>query len=203
MITFEKTTVEGFEHAIRAMRNPYDSWDKSDSYVGSVTGEGKQVHVGDKDRELCQRLILGGTEHSTFLRLIQVWVDITAPRMWWIEMDRYRVGKEQVSCSTMHTITKRPFTEEDFGLHVAGDTIDALNRYREAFYKANSETEKKVYWRYLIDNLPQSYNQKRTVMMSYQTVRKICRERKGHKLVEWADFIEWARDLPESWMVVE
>lgn len=206
MIRFENTCVSpmGLESALRGMRNPYDSWEKSDTRIGSVNGSCViRVEIGPEDERLCRALIRAGVEHATFLRMIVCWTDITAPRLWWTEMDRYRIGKEQVSCSTMHTILKRPLMEEDFGLRVPGDVIAALNRYRDAALAARSNAERELYWRYLIDNLPQSYHQKRTVMLSYQTIRKICRERKGHKLSEWADFIGWAKELPNSWMLFE
>lgn len=202
-LTFEHTEVYGFEAAIRGMRNPYKSGEKSDSRLGSAEGGGTRFVIGKADMSLAYDLIRGGTEHATFTRLIQVWTDITGPRLWWTEMDRYRIGKEQVSESTMHTITKRPFTDADFsGDPLPGGIVADLNSLRELYLTEKSDWEKARIKRSLLNLLPQSYNQKRTVMMSYQTVRKICKERKGHFLSEWADFRKWAADLPESWMVL-
>ena len=195
-LTFEHTRVRGFETAFRAARNPYDSWNKSDSTFSDYG-----VCLGPNDMALAKKLILAGDEHATFLRMVQCWVDITGPRLWWTEMDRYRIGKEQISCSTMHRIMSKPFTASDFedGLWVGA--VDQLNAARNLYLVEKDPDKKKQIWRAVIDNLPQSYRQKRTAMMSYQTIRKICRERKGHKLVEWQDFINWAEILPEHWMI--
>lgn len=202
-LVFEHTEVQGFEPALRGMRNPLDSWSRSDSRIGSAEGEGTRFVLGDADRDLCRRLIEAGPEHAKFLRQIVCWTDIAAPRFWWIEFDTYRFGVEKNSCSTMHTIMKKPLSEEDFGPGVPQDTVAMLNRYRDAYRLSKSETEKKCYWRMLIEQLPQSYWQKRTVMMSYQAIRNICRQRRGHKLYEWQEFIEWADGLPESWMLFD
>ena len=202
-LTFEHTEAQGFEPALRGMRNPLASWDRSDSRIGSAEGSGTVFVVGKADKDLAKWLIYAGPEHAKFLRQIVCWTDITAPRFWWIEFDTYRIGVEKDSCSTMHTIMKRPFTENDFGLGVPQETIQALNRYRDAYNGSKSEAERKCYWRTLIEILPQSYRQKRTCMMSYQAIRHICKQRKGHKLKEWQEFIEWAERLPESWMIFE
>lgn len=196
MIRIENTEAGGFEAAMRGMRNPMNSWGKNDSFF---CGEGFQI--GPNDRELAKRLIRSGTEHATFLRLINVWCDITAPRFWWQEMDRYRVGKEQVSCSTMHKLMQRRLRPEDFSGDVFPETLDRLNSLMAGYDLEDEGDAKKALWRSIIENLPQSYNQRRTVMMSYQTLRSIVRQRKGHKLTEWADFIEWAKSLPASWML--
>ena len=202
-LTFEHTEVQGFEPALRGMRNPLDSWDRSDSRIGSAEGSGTVFVIGEADRALCDKLIAAGDEHAKFLRQIICWTDITAPRFWWIEFDTYRAGVEKNSCSTMHTIMKNPFSVEDFGWGVPYETIETLNRYRDAYANAKSEAERKCYWRTLIEILPQSYRQKRTCMMSYQAIRHICKQRRGHKLIEWAEFIAWAETLPESWMLFD
>ena len=202
-LVFEHTEVQGFEPALRGMRNPLDSWSRSDSRIGSLDGGGAVFIIGEADKALCKKLIAAGPEHAKFLRQIVCWVDITGPRFWWIEADTYRMGVEKNSCSTMHTIMKKPFTENDFGHGMPQETIDTMNRYRDAYFASKSETEKKCYWRTLIELLPQSYRQKRTCMMSYQAIRHICRQRKGHKLSEWAEFIAWAENLPDSWMLFD
>ncbi len=203
MIRFEHTEVQGFEHALRGMRNPLNSWAKSDSRIGNIPGcaYAYRVNIGDADRQLCERLIRAGTEHCKFLRQIICWTDITAPRMWWIEFDTYRFGVEKNSCSTMHTIMQHPFSDDDFGCVIPGGVIADLNRLRILYADSESEEERKHIWRQLIDRLPQSYHQKRTVMMSYQAIRSMYHQRAGHKLSEWAGFRDWAVELPESWMV--
>lgn len=214
MIKIENVDVYGFEHAIRAMRNPLNSWDKSDShYCGDVlcreceygdpvkfccsstTADG--YAIGKADLGLMQRLFKAGTEHRTYARMIYVWMDITAPLYWWKEMDRYGVGKSQVSTSTMHKIHAKEFELDDFShehmsegaLAVLSSVIDTLNISRK-FYNALDGLEAKQYWWDMIQLLPSSYNQKRTICMSYEVVFKIIKERTGHKLDEWRDFIE-------------
>ena len=229
MIKVEKLTVHGFEEAIRGMRNPYDSWDKSDTIIDHKTGS---IGFGDNDILLMRKLVTGGPVHAKFRRMITVSMDITAPLYWWKEYDTYKVGTVANSCSTMHTIAKKEFTLEDFScehlftgkefgdteeelwsagaFHVehdydpyavdaAGiegwyeaeyakdillDTIDALNHYRSKFL----ETKDKRYWWQLIQLLPSSYNQKRTVMLNYEVLSNMYHSRKNHKLDEWKDF---------------
>lgn len=203
MIKFEHTDVQGFEHALRGMRNPLASWNKSDSAFGisEYPPYYVRMNVGEADRALCEKLILAGTEHCKFLRQIICWTDITAPRMWWIEFDTYRFGVEKNSCSTMHTIMKEPLTDADFGRVIPGGVITDLNRLRVLYNHSNNEEERRRIWRELIDRLPQSYHQKRTVTMSYQAIRSMYHQRKGHKLEEWSGFRDWAAGLPESWMI--
>lgn len=205
MIKVEKVDVYGIEHAVRAMRNPMNSWDKSDSYVRQVDGDGIEIskyeEVGSNDLDLMRRLYKAGPEHRTYARMIYVWMDITAPLYWWKEMDRYTVGKSQVSTSTMHKIHAKEFTGDDFSLEhldiesmlLLGNTIDHLNDCREKYIE--NKKDKSEWWQ-LIQMLPSSYNQKRTVCMSYETVLKIIRERTGHKLDEWNDFVSILKDLP-------
>lgn len=205
MIKIEGISVYGFEPAIRAMRNPMNSWDKSDSKWGFEMPENNDLspvtyYIGDNDLDLMKRLYKAGTEHRTYARMIHVWMDITAPLYLWKEIDRYTVGKSQVSTSTMHKIHAKEFTLDDFShehLNTASSTymdtiLYGLNKNRKLFL----ETKKKEYWWQMIQLLPSSYNQKRTVCMSYEVVFKIIRERTGHKLDEWNDFIKILRDLP-------
>lgn len=190
--------VAGFHSALKAMRNPMDSWAKSDSHTG---------RVGKKDRELSMKLAKAGTEHAKHLRMVMVWSDITAPRYWWTEFDTYRIGVEKVSCSTMHKLMARPLSVTDFQIDTADREIqniaDALNYKMECWKEAEDEKEKKDIWRQIIQLLPQSYLQTRTVMMSYAALRNIYRQREGHKLVEWQLFRDWVESLPESWMITD
>ena len=215
MIKVENIETYGFRTAIRAMRNPHDSWDKSDSgYIASGAHyENVDYVVGEKDLELMRKLVRAGAEHRTFMRMIMVSMDITAPLLWWKEMDRYTVGKSQVSCSTMHKIAAKEFELDDFShehlryeysdgdgsYDVATwaetslfDTIEILNRARDLYLKSRD----KKHWWLMIQLLPSSYNQKRTICMSYETVFKIMKERTGHKLDEWRDLCEILRGLP-------
>ena len=216
-IIFEKTETYGFEGAIRGMRNPLNSWEKSDSGVyGSSVGH-KNFIIGPEDMALMQRLIAAGPEHAKFLRQIFVSVDITAPLYWWKEFDTYKVGTVANSCSTMHTIHKKRFTRDDFShdhlsasstgyIPVAiNDTtclyeaegilqlvIEALNSYRELYLL----TKDKEYWYAMIQLLPSSYNQKRTVTMNYANLRSMYFQRRNHKLDEWRiGFCDWVKSL--------
>ena len=208
--------VSGFRPALHAMRNPMDSWDKSDTIWHTTDGD---IHdepfpttidflIGQKDNELSVRLQKAGPEHCKHLRMIMAYADITAPRYWWTEFDTYRNGVEKVSCSTMHRLMARPLTVNDFeiddsaspGFNLIGTYInDLMKEYSET----DDPTEKKEVWRHIIQCLPQSYLQKRTVMMSYAALRNIYRQREGHKLKEWEMFREWVRNLPCSWMITE
>lgn len=191
--------VAGFHSAIHAMRNPLDSWQKSDSSVGKV---------GVQDMRLSYKLSQAGTEHAKHLRMIMVWADITAPRYWWTEFDTYRIGVEKISCSTMHTLMRRNLTEEDFEndsyppVHMQ-EYLSAINSQMDLYKETEQTAVKKTVWRGIIQMLPQSFKQKRTVMMSYAALRNIYRQREGHKLIEWQYFREWVRTLPESWMITD
>ena len=218
MIKVENIDVWGFEGAIRGLRNPMNSWDKSDTIYGEFHGlddNGREIiisynppEIGQQDLSLMHRLYKAGTEHRTYARMIQVSMDITAPLYWWKEMDRYTVGKSQVSCSTMHKIAAKEFELDDFSHeHLIDDEdemfsdeelfdytavtalnalINNLNFWRNKYLKHKD----KKYWWQLIQLLPSSYNQKRTICMSYETVFKIIKERTGHKLDEWNDFVK-------------
>lgn len=208
MIKVENIDVYGFEHAIRAMRNPMNSWENSDSGYG-IDGEDADVFViGKNDLDLMKRLFKAGVEHRTYARMIYLWTDITAPLYWWKEMDRYMVGKTQISTSTMHKIHAKKFELDDFShehLTLISEecllrTISVLNTHRGYFV---SNPKDKTMWWQMIQLLPSSYNQKRTVSMTYETVFKIIRERTGHKLDEWNEFVELLKDLPYVREIVE
>lgn len=216
MIKFENTEVVGWEAAIRGMRNPLNSWDKSDSHdcaelvckqcpfesTEKCGGEtGAYYVIGDNDLDLMKRLRKAGTDHRKYLRMITVYVDITAPLYWWKEADTYAIGVVKNSCSTMHTIHKKEFTLDDFShehlndgsLDLLYDVIGILNINREYFL----EEPKKDYWWQMIQLLPSSYNQKRTVMMNYEVLNNIYKSRKSHKLDEWSvGFVNWIKTLP-------
>ena len=203
MIKVENMEAYGFEHAVRGMRNPMNSWDKSDSRwdIRSDTVDTVPFFdIGQNDLDLAQRLYNSGTEHRTYARMIYAWMDITAPLYWWKEFDRYTVGKSQVSCSTMHKIAAKEFEVEDFSVeHLEPFNvtqikyiIQVLNANRDKYLRTKNKDD----WWQLIQLLPSSYNQKRTVCMSYEVIFKIIKERTGHKLDEWDDFIEELRKLP-------
>lgn len=200
MIQIDNTAVSGWVAAVRGMRNPHNSWETSDSFRHEVTDE---FQVGNKDLDLMIKLIKAGTDHSKFMRMINVTCDITAPLYWWKEMDTYKVGTVRNSCSTMHTITNREFTEGDFSCEYAreftvfGEVLHALNRLRELYIKSHD----KAYWYALIQLLPSSYNQRATVQLNYQVLRNIYRARKGHRLDEWRDFRHWVDTLPYSELI--
>lgn len=201
MIKIEKCLeLVGFEPAIRGMRNPMNSWDRSDSVI-----DDDGVELGEKDIELALKLNNGGSVHAKYRRMLVVWCDITAPLYWWKEHDTYRMGVEKNSCSTMHKIHSKPFDLEDFSidhldqfsLKVLNITIEALNANRDAFIA----TKDKHYWWQMIQLLPSSYNQRRTVMMSYEALAGMYRWRKDHKLDEWREFCKWIEELPYSELI--
>lgn len=195
MIKVENIDVWGFEHAIRGMRNPMNSWDKSDSFHGC-----NGSRVGENDLDLMQRLYKAGTEHRKYLRQIFVSMDITAPLYWWKEMDQYKVGTVTDSCSTMHTIHKKPFELDDFShehctvssIANLQFTIGHLNYYRGLYL----EEKDKDHWWQMIQLLPSSYNQRRTITMNYENVMSIINQRSNHKMDEWTDFCGVLRNLP-------
>lgn len=198
--------VAGFAPAIKAMRNPMNSWSKSDSCFDDPF---RDDVVGTADRDLSERLQKAGPEHCKHLRMIQVWADITAPFYWHKQLDTYRFGVEKVSCSTMHKLTSRPLTVDDFemdGEPTKHDLliIDTLNEYID-FIRNSTEpdNEKQTAWRTLVRMLPEGYLQTRTVMFSYAALRNIYKQRKGHKLKEWEIFRAWVESLPESWMITD
>ena len=246
MIKIENDEVLGWEHAIRGMRNPMNSWARSDSHecdcgeyaavrvLGDTAykvfcpmykadhkpaklcgGEAKRDFcIGENDHALMMRLAKAGPEHAKYRRMIVVYADVTAPLYWWKEYDTYKVGTVANSCSTMHKIAAKEFTLEDFSHeHLISDepipsriysaksmmeaTVDNLNMFRKLYL----ETQDKKYWWQLIQLLPSSYNQRRTVMLNYEVLANIYRQRLNHKLDEWREFCKWIEQLPYSELI--
>lgn len=193
---------EQMEFIVEGIRNPMNSWEKSDS-DNSIFGYG--FHLGDNDHSLMQRLSNAGTDHRKFMRMMPVYVRITAPLYWWKEFDTYKVGTVANSCSTMHKIQEKEFTLEDFSMeHLAPQTrqvleitIDDLNDSRSIYLK----TKNKGDWWQMIQLLPSSYNQTCNVMMNYETLANIYKSRKDHKLDEWREFCKWIETLPYSELI--
>ena len=242
MLKISNFEVMGWEHAIRGMRNPMNSWDKSDSYIPNCCGncdgcsdidcqnqpdmDGVFV-LGSNDLGLMMKLRNSGTDHRKFMRMITVYLDITAPLYWWKEFDTYKVGTVANSCSTMHKIAEKEFTLEDFshehlidydlyscdevdgpvingaphvgcgGVQLLNLTINVLNYYRNKYL----ETKDKKYWWQIIQLLPSSYNQKRTVMLNYEVLANIHKGRRNHKLDEWHTFCNRIEELPHSELI--
>lgn len=212
MILVTDIDVWGFQHAIRGMRNPMNSWEKSDSYYdGFLMTEGEEKYIADyvigkADADLMHRLFKGGTEHRKFMRQIMVSMDITAPLYWWKEFDTYKVGTVANSCSTMHKIMSKEFVLEDFSTDqmntdaqgVLRGVICFLNMQREMYLNGvNGQLVKdKQFWWNIIQLLPSSYNQKRTVTLNYEVAASMIRQRAGHKLDEWHVFVEMLWTLP-------
>ncbi|MFR5685986.1 MAG: hypothetical protein ACLUDR_05150 [Blautia wexlerae] len=226
---------EQMEFIIEGMRNPMNSWEKSDSGRGcddhlcrshcafspEWCGNTQGYVVGENDHSLMQRLSNAGTEHRKYMRMMPVYVRITAPLYWWKEFDTYKVGTVANSCSTMHKIAEKEFTLEDFScdhlisgsIETLNDTIDILNEFREWYLKYDHMNEdcKKLFnkeitcekdlWWQLIQLLPSSYNQTRNVMLNYEVLANIYRQRKNHKLDEWREFCEWIESLPYSELI--
>lgn len=246
MLKIENTDVTGWEAAVRGMRNPMNSWEKSDSeclfhmfqnysdddpmaeeYTKYLDEFGLNLKIGPNDLDLMTRLRDAGTDHRKFMRMITVYVDIVGPLYWWKEFDTYRVGVEKNSCSTMHKIHAKEFTLEDFScehilkskdvdspynsccnwswegcgiiapIDILDETINMLNKARKMFL----ETKDKKYWWQMIQLLPSSYNQKRTVMLNYEVLANIYKSRKNHKLDEWHTFCDWIETLPYSELI--
>mgnify|MGYP004493370609 CR=1 FL=1 len=227
MITIENCEVTGWESAIRGMRNPMNSWNKSDSNFN--TGySGNGFVAGENDLKLMKNLCKAGTDHRKFMRMIVVYVDVTAPLYWYKEYDTYKVGTVANSCSTMHKIAEKEFTLDDFSrehlftgdyqtygiydndeqetiylqasaLEVLNTTIQALNAYRKAYL--GSQKANKALWWQMIQLLPSSYNQKRTLMLNYEVLSNIYKSRKSHKLDEWCNFCKWIETLPYSELI--
>lgn len=229
MLKIENTEVVGWEAAIRGMRNPMNSWENSDSGwdahippVGlrnQVDWEQFAKHykavqydndeyaydIGPNDQKLMARLRNSGTDHRKFMRMIAVYLDITAPLYWWKEFDTYKVGTVANSCSTMHKIAEKEFTLEDFShehlgyqsIRVFKDTIKVMNDFRDEFLK---DHEKENWWQ-MIQLLPSSYNQRRTVMLNYEVLANMYKSRRNHKLDEWHTFCDWIESLPYSELI--
>ena len=219
MIKVEHIDVYGFEGAVRGMRNPLNSWHLSDSYwthiedTDTLETANYQYFVGEKDLDLMKRLYKAGNEHRKYARQIYVSMDITAPFYWWKEFDTYRIGVTENSCSTMHKIHEKEFTFDDFSCEHLDDgsmlrlkdTIYCLNANRTKFNEAQTKPMKeeakrsevmKHHWWQMIQLLPMCYNQKRTVTMNYENVFAMIKQRSGHKLDEWREFVEILKDLP-------
>lgn len=211
MIKIENVDVYGFETAIRGMRNPMNSWDKLDSEF--IPWDCTDFNIGENDLKLAKNLCKAGSDHRKFLRMINVTADITAPLYWWKEYDTYKVGTVANSCSTMHKIADKEFTLDDFSCehlitpakeHIES-TIEALNAYRDMYLNFDREVStvqhvfdydsKNVWWQ-LIQLLPSSYNQLRTVQLNYEVLLNMYHARKDHKLDEWRDFCKWIETLP-------
>ena len=219
---------EQWEAVIRGMRNPKNSWDLSDSYITYIEDPqtleraSYQFFVGDADKKLMENLANAGSDHGKYLRMIPVYLDITAPLYWWKEFDTYKVGTVANSCSTMHKIHAKEFVMDDFsheklmdepvyvndGLDtdeeriistgLLNDTIFCLNVFREKFLK----TKDKKYWDLMIQLLPSSYNQRRTVMLNYAVLANMYHARKNHKLAEWHTLCDWIETLPHSDLII-
>ena len=216
MIKFENYEVVGWEHAIRGMRNPMNSWDRSDSLFHLMIDDDEPENfIGPNDLDLMQRLTSGGSDDRKFMRMITVYLDVTAPLYWWKEFDTYKVGTVANSCSTMHKIHAKEFTLEDFScehltepaISILKNTIEALNQARDLYLGYDGfkhqwgDWEKKHYWWQMIQLLPSSYNQKRTVMLNYEVLKNIYHARKYHKLDEWHYFCDWIESLPYSELI--
>lgn len=235
MIEINNVETYGWEAAIRGMRNPMNSWNKSDGYWGCDSDAcddciedsyskcehpmWKKYIIGPNDLDLMKRLVKAGTDHRKYLRMITVYVDITAPLYWWKEFSTYKVGTVANSCSTMHKIQSKKFEREDFSLEHLSNTIDrpiegvdmsnhhflvtmdnviaSLNVARDRY----NETKNKDYWWQMIQLLPSSYNQKRTVMLNYEVLANMYKSRKNHKLDEWHNFCDWIKTLPYSELI--
>lgn len=225
MLKIENAEIMGWEAAIRGMRNPKNSWAKSDSgysYISDVHAiiDGELVHqnpvehvfcIGKNDWDLMTRLRNAGTDHRKFMRMITVYLDITAPLYWWKEFDTYKVGTVANSCSTMHKIADKEFEFEDFShehlmdgssshvntLRCLKDTIEALNFARDMYLASKG----KDFWWQMIQLLPSSYNQRRTVMLNYEVLANMYKSRKNHKLDEWHTLCDWIESLPYSELI--
>lgn len=203
MIMVENTEVSGWQAAIRGMRNPMNSWDKSDScfYYKNFAD---RMNIGENDLKLMKQLVRAGSDHSKFMRMINVTLDVTAPMYWWKEMDTYKVGTVRNSCSTMHKVHAKKFEVDDFShdhLPENNTVLDyivcALNVYRKNYL----ETQDKAWWWQIIQLLPSSYNQRATLQLNYAVLRNIYHSRKNHKLDCWHEFCHWIESLPYSELI--
>ena len=241
MLTIENSEVMGWSHVIRGMRNPKNSWSKSDSGPTNILHNPDAVEcgyelpgeyeVGPKDLELMNKLAKGGPVHAKYRRMISVYLDITAPLYWWKEFDTYKVGTVANSCSTMHKIHEKEFTLADFShehlisrdegwddftcsmengevvLHNCSPmdilqlTCNMLNFYRNLYLKESHPDDVKTDWWQMIQLLPSSYNQKRTVMLNYEVLSNLYKSRRNHKLDEWHTLCDWVETLPYSELI--
>ena len=217
MINIELLEMSGIGSAINGMRNPMNSWEKGDSYY--VWPDDEEFHIGPNDHDLMMKLRNAGTDHRKFMRMIVVYADITAPLYWWKEFDTYKVGTVANSCSTMHKIADKEFTLDDFSCeHLYQETydlfrltVDHLNKVRDIYLNGGvlrvgeapawfGPKDKEIWWQ-MIQLLPSSYNQKRTIMLNYEVLANMYESRKNHKLDEWRDFCKWVETLPYSELI--
>ena len=218
MIKITNAEVFGWDAAIRGMRNPMNSWNKSDSFLCNVEcdecperGNHCQGHnyldyvVGDNDLTLMKKLAKAGSDHAKFMRMINVTMDVTAPLYWWSEYDTYKVGTVANSCSKMHKIANREFTLGDFSTEhlddVSLDTFNYIIAQLEYDRRLYIKTKDKKYWWDMIQQLPSSYNQKRTIQLNYAVLRNMYHARRNHKLDEWHDFCSWVETLPYAELI--
>ena len=213
-------SAEQWEAIIRGTRNPMNSWDKSDSDYSFKAPDGTPC-IGENDLTLMKKLVKAGTDHRKFMRMITVYADVTAPLYWWKEADTYKVGTVRNSCSTMHKITEKEFTLDDFShdrllvVEKLETIINWLNEYRDIYvnwdknkrfgryFDSNGvELNKKDIWWQIIQLLPSSYNQRATLMLNYEVLANIYHSRKNHKLDEWVDFCKWIETLPYSELII-
>lgn len=216
MIKLEHTVLpspEQMQFVIEGMRNPMNSWEKSDSYVTYNINSDEIFALGNNDHELMQRLAKAGTDHRKYMRIMPIYVRITAPLYWWKEFDTYKVGTVANSCSTMHKIQEKEFTLDNFSFehilddsawladdgNLIGELLLILNGAREDFL----ETKDKKYWWQMIQLLPSSYNQTRNVMLNYEVLSNMYHSRKNHKLDEWREFCKWIENLPYSELIID
>ena len=214
MINIEKIVTpspEQWEIVIEGMRNPHNSWDRIDSYMTRVENPETlntapfEFFAGENDQDLMARLCKGGSVHRKYMRMLPVWITINAPLYFWKEFDTYKIGTVANSCSTMHTISDKEFTLDNFShellgvdsLSVLQFTINHLNRCRKCYLETHDED----HWRQMIQLLPSSYNQKRTVMVNYEVLAAMYYWRNKHKLDEWRRFCEWMKTLPYSELI--
>ena len=207
MILFEHTKIYGWDAAIRGMRNPMNSWDRSDTVFGNDGSLVNSQGIGENDYNLMKRLADAGQVHGKYLRMITVTTDITAPLYWWKEFDTYKVGTVSNSCSTMHKIAEKEFTLNDFShehleepsINLLKKTVKMLNIWRNE-YTIHGGKFKNDWWQ-MIQLLPSSYNQRRTIQLNYAVLKNIYPYRKDHKLDEWRDFCDWIKRLPYSELI--
>ena len=207
-IKIENVDIYGWEAAIRGARNPMNSWKQGDTSYGLGEDYNHDIQIGERDLKLLRNLAQAGPDHGKFLRMITLTLDITAPLYWWKEFDTYKVGTVANSCSTMHKIHTKDFTMDDFShehlvstgfnsMSLLDETIRVLNYARQMFL----DTKDRAWWWQLIQLLPTSYNQRRTVFLSYAVLRSMYHARKNHKLDEWRDFCAWIEILPYSELI--
>lgn len=214
MIKIENVEIFGWQASIRGLRSPLNSWDKSDSGYVTEYDEGgfdaEFYKIGNNDLDLMKKLIAAGSDHSKFMRMINVTCDITAPLYWWSEYDTYKVGTVRNSCSKMHKLLSKPFEMSDFSFdklpgvyeEVARPLVDILNEMRDSYLNCDDEEQKKIIWYSILQLLPESYNQRATVQINYAVLRNMYHSRKQHKLDEWRMFCKWIEQLQLSKLII-